>query len=159
MPGILNISEASAIGVHAMMLIAGRPERPNTVPELASELQVSAAHLQKVLQRLVHAGLACSTRGPKGGYGLAKDAASIKLGEIFAAIEGTLPMGLCLLDKDRCCMGTCALGDMMHSINDAVASRLQTRLSELVRNTGRRADGPAPAGPRFEKSRGKTRHI
>ncbi|MFA6317395.1 MAG: hypothetical protein WC943_08250, partial [Elusimicrobiota bacterium] len=64
----------------------------------------------------------------------------------FHAIEGTLSLGTCLLDKDRCCMGSCALGDMLSSINDAVASRMQTRLSELVRT-------PAVPGraPRFRK--------
>ncbi|MFA6319131.1 MAG: Rrf2 family transcriptional regulator, partial [Elusimicrobiota bacterium] len=72
MPSILNISEAAAIGVHAMMLIAGRPSRLSSVHELAGELKVSAAHLQKVLQRLVHAGLARSMRGPGGGYALAR---------------------------------------------------------------------------------------
>lgn len=132
MPGILNISEASAIGVHAVMLIAREPSEPRRAPEMAGTLGVSAAHLQKVLQRLVHAGLVRSTRGPKGGYALAKSPSSISLGDVFQAIEGALSMGTCLLDKDRCRMGTCALGDMLSTMNEAVAKRLQTRLSELV---------------------------
>ncbi|MBI5882409.1 MAG: Rrf2 family transcriptional regulator [Elusimicrobia bacterium] len=153
MPGILNISEASAIGVHAMMLIAGRPGRSSTVPDLAAELKVSAAHLQKVLQRLVHAGLAASTRGPKGGYALARSAESIRLGEVFQAIEGARSLGACLLDKDRCCMGTCALGDMLHSVSKAMAEQMRARLSDLVRAPAETDGRSRKPGPRFAKRR------
>ncbi|MBI4678323.1 MAG: Rrf2 family transcriptional regulator [Elusimicrobia bacterium] len=164
MPGILNLSEASAIGAHAMMLLARGPREPLRVPELAARLKVSAAHLQKVLQRLAHAGLARSTRGPKGGYALAKPAASIRLGDVFQAIEGSLPLGACLLDKERCCMGECVLGDLLRSVNEAVARRLRTRLSELSPADGAAnsipdgADAPssrAPSGKALADGAGK----
>ena len=123
----------------------GRPGRTSTV-RTPPRAQVSAAHRQKVLQRLVHAGLARSTRGPKGGYALARSAASIRLGEVFQAIEGALPSGVCLLDKDRCCMGTCALGDMLHSVSAAVAERMRTKLSDLVRTPVGTARGSRKQG-------------
>ncbi|MBI5209972.1 MAG: Rrf2 family transcriptional regulator [Elusimicrobia bacterium] len=134
MPGILNVSEAAAIGVHAMMIMVKDPSQPQRVPAMAKSLQVSAAHLQKVLQRLVHAGLVRSSRGPKGGYALARSSRDIRMGEVFAAIEGRPSLTACLLDKERCCMGACVLGDMLHSINEQVTRKLQTRLSDINNN-------------------------
>jgi Rrf2 family protein len=51
-------------------------------------------HLEAVMQRLVRAGLLTSTRGPRGGYALARERRRITLADIAASVgdESTRPV-------------------------------------------------------------------
>jgi len=71
MNSVLRISEAASLAMHAMMALAAQPEHRRSAQDLARQLDVSLAHLAKVLQRLAKAGYVASTRGPKGGFTLA----------------------------------------------------------------------------------------
>ena len=68
--GIVHISEAANIGLHAMILLASEPQRSFRAKEAAEVLGVSEDHLAKVMLGLVRAGLVASTRGPHGGFKL-----------------------------------------------------------------------------------------
>ena len=57
MPTVLRISDAAALALHAMVMLAEAPERRMSAKAIASELDASQAHLAKVLQRLAKAGL------------------------------------------------------------------------------------------------------
>ena len=109
MGSVIHISEAANLAIHTMILLASQPKKPLRVNRAVEVLKVSGNHLAKVLQRLAHAGLVTSTRGPRGGFSLAKDARHITLLEVFEAIEGPLKASPCLLGKPRC-VGTCILG-------------------------------------------------
>ncbi|MDD4003908.1 MAG: Rrf2 family transcriptional regulator [Elusimicrobiaceae bacterium] len=114
MNSILRISDAAVLALHACILLAKRPCEPQSVQGLADRLGVSAAHLSKVLQRLVRAGVLISRRGPGGGFLLADRAARIRLLKIYEIIEGKPRFDECLLGKMRCRPGTCLLGDFLH---------------------------------------------
>jgi len=90
MSGVLKISNAATIALHAMTYLAAFPDNKHMTKEIASLHQVSEAHLSKVLQRLTRAGLVKAVRGPKGGFSLAKSADEISLLEVYETIEGTL---------------------------------------------------------------------
>ena len=68
MPTMLKISEAATLALHTAFFLVTNPDRRLTTREMASTMGASEAHLSKVLQRLVHAGLVESVRGPKGGF-------------------------------------------------------------------------------------------
>ena len=70
MSGSLKISEAASLALHTMVYLAGDPSAHYPAGRLAEALCVSEAHLAKVLQRLVKAGMLVSVRGPKGGFRL-----------------------------------------------------------------------------------------
>lgn len=59
---------------------------------IAEELGIPSELLAKVLQRLAKRKLITSVNGPKGGYILARDPGTIKVGEVLRAIEG--PLGI-----------------------------------------------------------------
>jgi len=131
MPNVVNISEAASLALHAMAYLASDADRPATCREIAEALEVSGAHLSKVLQRLAHAGLITSTPGPKGGFRLARPSRAIRLLEIYEVISGPLRPTTCLLGKPVC-DGKCILGDLLRETNRSVARYLsKTRLSEL----------------------------
>ena len=116
---ILNISEAASIAIHAAVAMAGRPERLRSARELAAALDVSLAHLAKVMQRLAKAGIVRSERGPSGGFALDKPPESVSLLDIYEAVEGTFEGRDCLL-SNRICGGACVLGGLLGKINQEV---------------------------------------
>ena len=90
MTGVLKISEAANLAIHAVTYIASNNDHKVSTKELASFHNVSEAHLSKVLQRLVKSGFLKSVRGPKGGFVIAKPFNEIKLLDIYEVFEGFL---------------------------------------------------------------------
>ena len=67
MTNIAKLSEASSMGIHAVLYLAANPNRSIPLKEIAESIAVSEAHLAKVFQRLGKAGKVKATRGPTGG--------------------------------------------------------------------------------------------
>jgi len=88
MPGVLRISEAASLGMHAMVLLASDRGRVLSAHEVAARLNASEAHLSKVMQRLGRAGLVQSVRGPRGGFSLARSPDAVTLLEVYEAALG-----------------------------------------------------------------------
>ncbi len=130
MSHVLKISEAASLGIHAMLILARDPSKTSSAGEISRVMDVSEAHLAKVLQRLVRVELVKSTRGPKGGFSLGKPADQISLLEIYEAIEGKLAEVKCLLHKPVCKKAECVFGDLIQQINRQVCEHLtKTKLS------------------------------
>lgn len=73
----------------AAIILAGQdPVQPLPVREIAEAFDISERFLVQIMLQLKAAGLVFSTRGPTGGYSLARPAEQISLGEILRAIEG-----------------------------------------------------------------------
>jgi len=119
MPKFLKISEAAALALHSMVLMAGHKGRPLQTREAAERLGVSAAHLSKVLQRLSKSGLVKSMRGPDGGFVLNRAPGKISLLNIYEAMEGPMRSRSCLFDLPACPAGRCILGGMIEKIEKA----------------------------------------
>jgi Rrf2 family protein len=132
MPGVLKMSEATTLALHTMVYLAEEPNQPASAREMATRFKASEAHLAKVLQRLGKVGLVHSTRGPKGGFTLAKDPDQVTLLEVYEAIEGPLEVTACLFDPPVCNGDVCILGGLAFSVNKQVRDHLaNTRLSDL----------------------------
>jgi Rrf2 family protein len=104
------MTQAASLGLHAAVFLAGRPGARATTAEAAAALDVSSAHLAKVVARLVHAGLFRAVRGRAGGVALARPAAEITLREVFEAVEGPLRPQRCLLGRLACPRRRCLFG-------------------------------------------------
>lgn len=134
MESLLRISEAASLGIHAMAYLASTDkEVPQSVALLAGVLSVSEAHLSKVLQRLAKHGLVTSRRGPRGGFVLAREPETIRLLEVYEAIDGPLTSGTCLLGRAVCAPGACIMGDVLESVHDHVRRYFSTTLlSDMI---------------------------
>jgi len=133
MSQVFKLSDACSIAFHAMTMLAAFPARMIHAREMARTFKVSEAHLAKVMQRLARAGLVKATRGPHGGFELARDSHDITLLQVYEAIEGPLHEQTCLLGEPACAGGNCILGGLLQTINHQVKSYLQNaRLSELT---------------------------
>jgi Rrf2 family protein len=133
MSTVVKISEAVSLAMHGMVFLAAKGEESHSVGEVAEELNVSKAHLQKVFQQLARAGLLRSNRGPKGGYSLGKDSDRITLLEIYQAIEGPLEVRDCLFDEPVCRGDRCIYGDLLSTTQKRFQAYLEgMKLSELT---------------------------
>ncbi len=132
METMLNISEAANLALHAGILLARAEGQPLSARSMAGTLEVSYDHLAKVLQRLDRAGLVKATRGPGGGFSLAKKPGSIRLVDLYEAIDGKLAVSRCLFGRRVCFNGQCIMGDLLGRLSDQVREHFQkTRLSDF----------------------------
>ena len=76
-----------------------------SVAALAEFHEVPKAYLAKHMQALARAGLVRSSRGPNGGYNLARPASEISLWDVREALEGAEPDFRCQEIRRR---GPCA---------------------------------------------------
>ena len=102
MQHVLRISRKIDYALRAMIYLASI-SRDAVVPfrEIARQMLVPEDFLAKILKTLVDEGLVKSTRGPHGGYALAKPSAEISFLEVIEAVEGPIALNVCL-DEDGC---------------------------------------------------------
>jgi len=124
MSGILRLSEAANLAVHACALLAAAGDERLSHDRMAEVLGVSESHLGKVLQKLVHEGLLKSARGAGGGFLLARKPSSITLLEIVECVNGPVAGGGCLLGRRVCSSGEFALAALGASAADLVVKSL-----------------------------------
>lgn len=111
-----------------MMSAAARhcgQERINAC-QLAEETGIPVPTVQKLVSRLVAAGLLRSVRGAGGGFKLARPAAAINLADVIEAIEGPIAMTACVESGRHDCglEGHCAVQPHWPVVNAAVRGAL-----------------------------------
>jgi Rrf2 family protein len=134
---MLKLSEAASLALHTMVYLAGLPGRQVSVREIAGDLDVSEAHLSKVLQRLARDRLVNSVRGPKGGFSLNSRYAEISLLDIYESIEGPLHDRHCFRTTRVCNSNDCIFGGLLGDVNMQVREYLsKTKLPQLAGRIG-----------------------
>ncbi len=103
--------------------------------QLAVETGLPAPTVQKLVSRLVAAGLLKSTRGVGGGLRLARPAAAISLADIIEAVEGPIAMTSCGDGGRHDCTleAACQMRPQWPQVNQAVRGALaQVSLTQLT---------------------------
>lgn len=126
MSKIITLSEASTIGLHAMVLIARSGEGMN-VQTVADKTGSSRHHIAKVMQRLVKDNMLTSTRGPSGGFVLKKKPTEINLLQIYECIEGKIEISNCPLDHEICAFEKCLMNNLTQTMTKQVIEYLESR--------------------------------
>ena len=112
MSKIVNISEAVSLALHSLALIA-KSEKIMNAGDIAVITRFSKNHLSKVLQVLVRNEYISSTRGPKGGFTLNKEAKKISLLEVYEIFEGKILNHYCALHtNNECPFKKCVFGSL-----------------------------------------------
>jgi Rrf2 family protein len=138
MNSLLRISDAVSLAIHAVVCLARMEEgRALSAAAVSTRLEVSEAHMEKVLQRLVHAGIVQSRRGPGGGFNLARPPDAITLREIFEVVDGPIAPATCLLGRSNCLASACCLGPLLVNVSSEVTAYLtRTRVSDVLASQG-----------------------
>lgn len=121
MAELLRMSEATALALHTMVIVSASDE-PISASPMAQQLCASEAHVFKVLQQLVRAGLLKSKRGPRGGYALARPAEEITLMDVYEVFEGSMRTDGCLFDATVCNSLDCILGGLVEDVRTRVVN-------------------------------------
>lgn len=153
---------------YALVALAGlaRPELSRASSrDLAERFDLPLPLLRNILKRLTNRGLVISSRGPQGGYRLARDPARITLAELVEAIEGPVQLAVCCRpDKDVAGQAACELegscevqqpvrriNRLMRSVLNSItlaqvaAAEVPMSLCELAETRSRSRSGGTPA--------------
>lgn len=142
MHGLLNISEALSIALHACAALAEDHGTFQSARKIAQRYGFSTHHFAKVVQQLVRAGLLETERGPAGGARLAREPESITLLEIYMAAGGAPQTNGCLLRTTICAGGACPLGKFLDEENERLMALLaQMTLTSIMRSLKDGASG------------------
>lgn len=97
------ISRTAKYALRAVVhLTAEARDDPVPVDVVAERLDVPRNYLSKTLHRLAKAGVLDSTRGPHGGFRLAKPPSRLTLAEVVAPFDEDEVRRQCLLGRHRC---------------------------------------------------------
>jgi Rrf2 family iron-sulfur cluster assembly transcriptional regulator len=135
--------ELSSKGRYAVMALADLAHearqagvsQPIALAFISERQAISQAYLEQIFMKLRRAGLVMSSRGPGGGYVLAKEASDISILEIMEAVEEPVQMTRCSLsDVGGCVAGhRCLTHGLWQDLGTQIKDFLdQTTLSHVV---------------------------
>ena len=115
-------------------LAAVDDNRPVLALKIAEEIHAPHQMLAKVLHGLTGKGLVASTKGPGGGYRLARPAAELHVIDVIEAVDGPLRLSSrCILGLDECTDdASCALHDVWKVFRDQYASTVTVMTLEAA---------------------------
>jgi Rrf2 family iron-sulfur cluster assembly transcriptional regulator len=88
----MRLTTKGRFAVAAMLDMAeNASDRPINLGILSQRQNVSLSYLEALFSRLRRHELVASTRGPGGGYALARDASKITVADILFAVDGPVP--------------------------------------------------------------------
>jgi len=83
----MKLTTRGHYSVKALLDLSLQPGgKPTSVRAIAQRQDISPTYLEKLLIALRQAGIVTSTRGPHGGYSLARPPAEISLGQVLEAV-------------------------------------------------------------------------
>lgn len=132
MAGVIQMSEAASIAIHATLWLAQQGDRLARSGDVCKLFGFSEAHFAKVMQALSRAGLVESVRGPRGGTRLAKPAGAISLLEVYEALDGPFNDDRCLLSPRICSTRCCPLGREITKLNRGLRRTLASATLETM---------------------------
>lgn len=97
------------------------------VDEIAKAEGMPRSFTSKILGDLVRAGILNSTRGPGGGYALARDPDAVSLLEIMETIDGPRQVDRCAVGLDLCNESApCPLHDTFAPLRHSIRAYLES---------------------------------
>jgi Rrf2 family transcriptional regulator, iron-sulfur cluster assembly transcription factor len=100
----MQLSTKCRYAVMAMVDLAAqdRGSAPICLADIATRQQLSQSYLEQLFGKLRRAGLVFSTRGPGGGYRLARPAMDISIADIVAAVDEPITATRCGTGSGGC---------------------------------------------------------
>jgi Rrf2 family protein len=129
------LSQTAEYALRAAVLLAQSPAGSLApVGDLAEALELPQNYLSKTLNALVRTGVLVSTRGKRGGFGLARPAGEISLLAIVDPFDRLGDRPACLMGKGECSEAdACAAHHAWKAVSAQVHTFFrQTTLADLV---------------------------
>ena len=124
----MKLTSKGRYAVTAMLDLAFHSEAgPVTLAHISRRQDISLSYLEQLFTRLRKHKLVCSTRGPGGGYSLARPAGEIAVSEVVAAVDEAV-------DTTRCSGATnCHDGQqcLTHELWDELSHQIFEFLNDI----------------------------
>ncbi|MEO8259728.1 MAG: Rrf2 family transcriptional regulator [Acidobacteriota bacterium] len=131
----MRLSKHTEYAFRMLMHAALRAPALTTVGDIASDFALSATHLNKVAQTLATHGYLQTVRGRTGGLRLARDPATIRLGQLAIATEPDFQIAPCMAPGSVYCpiYDPCVLREALSRAADAFIAELDRwTLADLI---------------------------
>jgi len=124
----LKLSTRGRYGTRFMLDLALHfGEGPVLLREVSRRQEISIKYLEQLVTPLRVGGLVKSTRGPHGGYHLAKAPSKIDLYTIVTVLEGSFTLTECVADRSICHRSDgCVTRDIWGEVNDKIVDHLKS---------------------------------
>jgi len=134
----MRLTRATEYAYRALRFLASRKEeRWFSIQEIAQAEEMPVQFLAKVMQHLTQAGLVHSACGKTGGYRLGRPSNSIKMADVFLAMEGPLSVNVCLMYPTECkFVEHCKVHNVWQELQDAILDVLNRHTLEEILPTG-----------------------
>ena len=124
----MHISTRARYGLRAILDLAiNFGDKPVALSMIAERQQLSEGYLEQLMAPMKKAGIIASTRGAQGGYFLARAPKTIKIGEVFRALEGPLALVSCISEENT---GQCKRRDSCGSV--FIWEEIQSAISDVL---------------------------
>ncbi|HEX7117970.1 MAG TPA: Rrf2 family transcriptional regulator [Longimicrobiales bacterium] len=134
------LSGTAEYALRAVLYIAqhGGVQRPVRRDEVAEALGVPRNYLSKILHALTQHGVLASTRGPQGGFRLARSAEGLAICRVIEVFDPVEPQRTCILGRPECSDDRpCPAHARWKGISDQVSAFLRkTTIGDLLREAG-----------------------
>lgn len=128
----MRLTTKGRYAVMAMIDLAKHGEgRPVALADIAERQGISLSYLEQLFQKLRQAQLIKSVRGPGGGYLLAREATTMPVSDIIAAVDEPLRATRCAPGSPRGCTGAnerC----LAHELWDELSEHIHMFLSSVT---------------------------
>jgi Rrf2 family protein len=124
----MNYQRSTRYALYAAIEMAAAAGWAVSAATVAQKYRLPPSVVAKVIQKLVHAGIAVGTRGVSGGYRLARPAGEIALLELIEVFEGRQP-------APTCALGECGPEVCGGRFGDCRLRALLAEIDEQARNT------------------------
>lgn len=121
-------SSKLAVALHVLTALAYNDGALVTSERLAESVNTNPVVIRRILSELSQAGIVEARRGKSGGATLARPASSIRLVEVYRAVDGMVPF--CLPARSgnpHCPVAACMPGivnEVIHDVDHAIEERL-----------------------------------
>jgi Rrf2 family iron-sulfur cluster assembly transcriptional regulator len=110
---------------------------PIALADIAQRQGISLSYLEQLFSRLRKKSLVSSVRGPGGGYNLARNATTIHVAEVIAAVDENVDATRCGGAHNCQNKGPCLTHDLWHDLSASIYEYLERiSLQDLVDRKG-----------------------
>jgi Rrf2 family iron-sulfur cluster assembly transcriptional regulator len=130
----MRLTTKGRFAVTAMVDLALRDGHgPVTLAEISERQKISLSYLEQLFGKLRRSSLVASTRGPGGGYQLAKPAETVSVADIILAVDEPIDATSCGGMENCKDEGKCLTHDLWTALNEHIFEYLRgVTLGQLV---------------------------
>jgi Rrf2 family protein len=129
----MQIKRETDYAIRCILYLATQKDKVTMIDEIAKQMCVPRNFLAKIVQRLVKQDIIKSFRGIKGGLQLNRETGEISLLDVIEAVEGSVTMNDCAVDRRRCDRSNgCPVHPVWVDIREEVRKILKSKTFDLL---------------------------